>query len=165
MKKLMVLFVLIFCTFLLCHPDFTMAHGTGHRMINDGTAVTVEFFYSDNEPMSYAEVFIFAPNDHKMEYQNGRTDRKGRFSFYPSIPGAWRIEANDGMGHKEVGIIEIQKETSDETTSKTISAMDANQTARQSGFLKMIAGLSLILNLFMLFCLWKSRKMNMKQKI
>jgi hypothetical protein len=44
MRKLMVLFLLIFCTLLIAHPDFAMAHGTGHRMITDGTAVTVEFF-------------------------------------------------------------------------------------------------------------------------
>jgi nickel transport protein len=100
-----------------------------------------------------------------MEYQNGRTDRKGRFSFYPSVPGTWRVEANDGMGHKEVGVIYTQQQTLDGATSDNISAMNANQSAQQSAFLKTITGLSLILNLFLLFYLWKSRKMNMKQKI
>ncbi len=159
-----ILLIVIFCTILLCHSAFTIAHGTGHRMITDSAAVTVEFFYSDNEPMSYAEVFVFGPHDHEVEYQNGRTDQKGKFSFYPSVPGVWRIEAGDGMGHKEVGTIEVQKEKADEVTSKNIPAMDAGKSAMPSVFIKTITGLSLILNLFLIFYIWKTLKMPMKQK-
>jgi nickel transport protein len=159
-----ILMILIFCTFLFCYSDFTLAHGTGHRMITDRAAVTVEFFYSDNEPMSYAEVFVFGPHDHEVEYQNGRTDQKGRFSFYPSEPGVWRIEAGDGMGHKEVGTIEVQKEIADEVTSKNIPAMDAGRSAMPSVFIRTITGLSLILNLFLIFYIWKTLRMPMKQK-
>jgi nickel transport protein len=150
--------ILIFCTFLFCNTDITTAHGTRHRLITESSAVTVEFFFSDNEPMSYAEVFVFGPHDLKLEYQNGRTDQKGRFSFYPTVPGSWRVEANDGMGHKEVGIIEVLKEITDEATSKNISAMDANKSAGQSVLLKAITGLSLIFNLFLIFYIWKSSK-------
>jgi nickel transport protein len=156
--------ILIFCTFLFCYPDFTIAHGTGHRLITDSAALTVEFFYSDNEPMSYAEVFVFGPQDHQVEYQNGRTDQRGRFSFYPSVPGAWRIEAGDGMGHKEVGIIEVQKEIADESTIKNIPAMDAGKSATPSVFLKTITGLSVILNIFLVFYILKAGKMPLKQK-
>jgi nickel transport protein len=166
MKKACQYFVMImiFCTFLFCHTDFTLAHGTGHRLITDSAAVTVEFFYSDNEPMSYAEVFVFSPHDSKVEYQNGRTDQKGRFSIYPSVPGTWRIEAGDGMGHKEIGIIEVQKEIIDEATSKNIPALDAGKSAMSSRFLKTITGLSLILNLFLIFYIWKAGKITLKQK-
>jgi nickel transport protein len=155
--------ILIFYTFLFCYPDFTSAHGTGHRLITDSAALTVEFFYSDNEPMSYAEVFLFGPHDLKVEYQNGRTDQKGRFSFYPSVPGAWRIEAADGMGHKEVGIIEVQKEIGDEPKIKNVP-MDAGKSATPSVFLKAITGLSLILNIFLVFYILKAGKMNLKNK-
>jgi nickel transport protein len=156
--------ILIFCTFLFCHPDFTIAHGTGHRLIAESSSFTVEFFYSDNEPMSYAEVFVFGPHDLKVEYQNGRTDQKGRFSIYPSVPGTWRIEAGDGMGHKEVGIIEVQKETGDKVTSKNIPAMDAGKSAMSSVFIKTITGLSLILNIFLIFYILRAGKMTIKQK-
>jgi len=166
MKKICryILMILIFCTFLFSYSDFTMAHGTGHRLIADSAAVTVEFFYSDNEPMSYAEVFVFGPQDHEVEYQNGRTDQKGKFSFYPSAPGTWRIEAGDGMGHKEVGIIEVQKESGDEATPKNVPAMDAGKPTTSSVFLKTIIGLSAILNIFLLFYALKARKMPLKQK-
>jgi nickel transport protein len=141
---------------MFCCPDFSAAHGTGHRLVTDRAAITVEFFYSDNEPMSYAEVLIFGPQDHQVEFQNGRTDRKGRFSVYPSVPGAWRIEASDGMGHKEEGIIDVKQEIFDEEIAKNIKAIDVDKSAMPSMFLKTMAGLSLILNLFLVIYIWKS---------
>ncbi len=156
--------IFYFCIFLLYQPETTIAHGTGHRLITDPAAVTVEFFYSDNEPMSYAEVFVFGPHDQQVEYQNGRTDQKGRFSFYPSVPGTWRIEAGDGMGHKETGIIEIQKGVPGEAASENISAMGKGKPARPSVFLNIITGLSLILNFFLMFYVGKVRKIILKQK-
>jgi nickel transport protein len=149
---------LIFGLILCCYPDYIIAHGTGHRLVTDSTTVTIEFFYSDNEPMSYAEVFVFGPQDLKVEYQNGRTDRKGRFSVYPSIPGAWRIEASDGMGHKEVAVFEVQQEMIDKATSGNIQAMAITNSNPPSIFLKAITGLSLILNLFLIIYIWKTRK-------
>jgi nickel transport protein len=149
---------LIFGLILCCCPDCILAHGTGHRLVTDSSTVTIEFFYSDNEPMSYAEVFVFGPQDLKVEYQNGRTDQKGRFSIYPTIQGAWRIEASDGMGHKEVAIIEVQQEMIDKTTSENIHVMAIGNSNPPSIFLKAITGLSLILNLFLIIYIWKTRK-------
>ncbi len=112
--------------------------------------------------MSYAEVFLFGPHDLKVEYQNGRTDQKGRFSFYPSVPGAWRIEAGDGMGHKEVGIIEVQKSQAMKQQLKISRPwMPASQPFRQC-LSETITGLSLILNLFLMFYIWKAGKMTLK---
>jgi nickel transport protein len=149
---------LIFGLILCCCPDYILAHGTGHRLVTDSSTVTIEFFYSDNEPMSYAEVFVFGPQDLKTEYQNGRTDQKGRFSIYPTIQGAWRIEANDGMGHKEVAIIEVQQEMIDKATSDNMQVMAIGNSKPPSIFLKAITGLSLILNLFLIIYIWKTRK-------
>jgi nickel transport protein len=150
---------IIFGSILCCCPDYLIAHGTGHRLVRDSAAVTIEFFYSDNEPMSYAEVFVFGPQDLKVEYQNGRTDQKGRFSIYPTIPGAWRIEASDGMGHKEVAIIKVQQEMIEKATSGNIQVMDSAKSDPPSIFLKAITGLSLILNLFLIIYIWKTRTM------
>jgi nickel transport protein len=151
----------VFLTFgliLCCCPDYILAHGTGHRLATDSSTVTIEFFYSDNEPLSYAEVFVFGPQDLKVEYQNGRTDQKGRFSIYPTIQGAWRIEANDGMGHKEVAIIEVQQEMIDKATSENMQVMAIGNSNPPSIFLKAVTGLSLILNLFLIIYIWKNRK-------
>lgn len=78
---------------------FAEAHGTGHRVIRDGGTITVKSFYSDHEPMAYAKAMVYGPSDEKVEFQNGRTDRNGRFAFFPDEEGTWRIEVNDGMGH------------------------------------------------------------------
>ena len=96
-----IFFLLAVC--ILIHGFFPIsasAHGTGYRILENSRAVVIEFYYSGGEPLSYAQVLIFSPQDRKTEYQNGRTDRKGRFAFYPDIAGAWRIEVSDGMGHK-----------------------------------------------------------------
>ncbi len=85
---------------ILFFPIIVSAHGTGYKIIESSKAVVIEFYYSGGEPMSYAQVLVFSPQDQKTEYQNGRTDRKGRFAFYPDISGNWRIEISDGMGHK-----------------------------------------------------------------
>lgn len=147
---------------MFCCPDLSIAHGTGHRLVRDSAAVTVEFFYSDNEPMSYAEVLVFSPGNSKVEYQNGRTDQKGRFSIYPSEPGVWRIEAGDGMGHKETGIIDVQQEINDEETSYNIKAIDTGNSAVPSIFFRTLTGLSLILNLFLVIYIWKSGVRDLK---
>ena len=85
-----------------------LAHGTDHRVMDNNNAVVVAFSYSDGEPMRYAGVLVYSPEDGQVEYQNGRTDLNGNFAFYPNVPGPWRIEASDGMGHKETGQIEVR---------------------------------------------------------
>jgi nickel transport protein len=101
------LLMLVFLISLALRPQSAAAHGTGHRIRDARAAIVVEFIYADHNPMPYAEVLVFSPADKEIEYQNGRTDRKGRFAFYPNIPGVWRIQADDGLGHLERVSIEI----------------------------------------------------------
>ncbi len=164
MKRIVIhgLIFLILGLIQLLSPQFAAAHGTGCRMLSDNRTVTAEFYYSDGEPMSYSEVLVFSPEDTKTEYQNGRTDRKGRFAFYPDTPGTWRIEANDGMWHKAVESADVQEEKTGETAAekksgKNISVQNA-QNGTSSLLLKSVAGLSLIFNLFFVFFLWKRKK-------
>ena len=84
------------------------AHGVEYE-IQENMAPIIKVGYDDGEPMSYAEVKIFSPNNTETEYQNGRTDRNGCFAFIPDEPGEWKIVVNDGMGHgvsTEIHIIE-----------------------------------------------------------
>lgn len=131
-------------------PQSATAHGTAYRVLgNDPRTVTAEFYYSDKEPIRYAEILIFSPNDPKIEYQNGRTDRQGRFSFYPDTAGTWRIEVHDGMGHKVQASVDVgEKAKSDEESSKQKAMPVAAQSPPDSMFLKIILGLSLIGNMF-----------------
>ena len=94
----------------MARPITTNAHGAACRIINDSKSILVQAFYAGGEPMSYAETLIFGPNDAKTEYQNGRTDRRGGFAFHPDEPGTWRVEVNDGMGHKVETTLDVQKD-------------------------------------------------------
>ncbi len=156
----------IFGIILCFNSNLVSAHGTAHRLLTDTNAVTVEFFYSDNEPMSYSEILVFSPRDQKLEYQNGRTDQKGRFSIYPEIPGTWKIIANDGMGHKETATIQIQEdiaETPGGQMGRTVQAEGDGYLSRLSTAVKTVAGLSLILNVFLVLHLWKRNGFSRKE--
>ncbi len=137
------------------HLQNARAHGTGHRVIRGSSAITVEFFYSDNEPMSYSEVMVFSPEDKNVEYQNGRTDREGRFAFCPRSPGKWRIEANDGMGHKAQSVILVEQKTDEKPYENYLPEAKAETPATTSKPLKTALGLSLIANLAFAVYVWR----------
>jgi len=148
-----IIFILIYGLF----PKTLSAHGTGYRILENSKAVVIEFYYSDGEPMSYAQVLVFSPQDNKTEYQNGRTDRKGRFAFYPDTPGTWHIEANDGMGHKAQGSVEVSDVKAGEKETEKQIPVQNNCTENSSMLLKCISGLSLIFNIFFAVYLWKGK--------
>ena len=143
--------------FFLCVAPLAMAHGTDHQVIKDNKTVVVAFSYDDGEPMRYAEVLVFGPENDEFEYQNGRTDQNGHFAFCPNAPGLWRIKAGDGMGHMEQGQIEVRDAKPDENAPAP-EVIDKNKTSgSDSKTLKVVAGISLIGNLCMGLLLWKRR--------
>lgn len=117
------------------------AHGTGYRILDDGQrTVAVEFVYSSGAPMAYAEALVWSPGDAGVEYQNGRTDRKGRFAFLPDAPGAWKIAVRDGRGHKAVAVCPV---------ADPASGLETRPPEPQGPFPKAVSallGLSLIAN-------------------
>ena len=141
-------------------PQHASAHGTNYRILDSGPAIVVEFIYADNQPMRYAEVLVYSPEETRVEYQNGRTDMNGRFAFFPQAPGEWRIQADDGTGHLERVAIEI---TPGDNTNGWEGIQDRAETSthhhdhlpRTWGI---ILGISLILNVFMGFYLVKTRR-------
>ena len=102
--------------------------------------------------------WFFSPENDKIEYQNGRTDQNGIFAFFPDVAGLWRIEANDGVGHKEQGKIDVSEATAD-TTGPAKKITDRNNASKSdSKPLKTVAGISLIGNLCMGLYLWKRKE-------
>ena len=139
------------------------AHGTDYRLLDEKSAVVVEFIYSDNQPMAYAEVLVYSPENDSVEYQNGRTDMNGRFAFYPQSPGNWRIQADDGTGHLERVSIEIGTGENGGTRLRTLSDSSASygHDHHHHGLPRtwgIVFGISLIANIFMGFYLFKGRK-------
>jgi len=103
-------------------------------------ASTVDFEYSDGSPVSFAKVKIWSPDNDSIEFQNGRTDTNGRFSFFPDVDGVWRITVNDGMGH--VATLEHVLSSNADTTTVKVSG----STARTSQLFYAFLGCSLIIN-------------------
>ena len=123
-----------------------MAHGVKHNIFEN--AVGVEVTYDDEIPMRYCEVTVFSPLDPETEYQEGFTDKNGRFAFCPDSTGTWQIIVDDGMGH---------------AISEEITIEDGMQVLRRdvptsSKFLRTIIGIILIIGIFRLvsmFMPWK----------
>ncbi|MFO7600473.1 MAG: hypothetical protein R6X27_11790 [Candidatus Desulfacyla sp.] len=132
---------------LLRAPVDADAHGTDYSLVERATLSAVAFYYSDGDPMAYAEVLVFSPQDPKVEHQNGRTDRHGKFAFCPDTPGTWRIIANDGMGHLCQATVEVSPESLAGKSDTPQGETEIAHPVQGSKILRIIAGLSLILNL------------------
>ncbi|SKA72355.1 nickel transport protein [Paucidesulfovibrio gracilis DSM 16080] len=92
------LWTLVVLAAWLSVPNPSHAHGI--RRINyEQIAQVVEATFSDGTLASYAEVLIYPPGGGDEEFQNGRTDARGRFAFLPDRPGTWLVKVNAGMGH------------------------------------------------------------------
>ncbi len=81
------------------------AHGIGSKIIENSETVSLYFYYSDGAALSYGAVKIFGPSDTDIEFQNGRTDRMGGFSFRPNETGLWLAQVSDSKDH--VGTVQI----------------------------------------------------------
>ncbi len=142
-----------------------LAHGTDYRLIGTNTVVAAEFFYSDKTPMQYTEILVYSPKNEKVEYQNGRTDRNGRFAFLPETNGKWQMKVNDGMGHAVHATVIVNQVNPDSKNTGEISSKKRNEVSKKNGRLfgatpmgvKLVFGLSILLNLFMGVYVWKRK--------
>ena len=136
----------MFCLFLLIVivlsvPGSLGAHGTGHRVLEQNRAIVLECYYSDGSAINYAETRVLSPEQQEVEHQNGRTDSNGRFAFLPDSSGVWKIEVNDGIGHK------IKAQVMVDLESKAQIKTDKSEFKKESKCLKVCLGISLIFNL------------------
>ncbi len=113
MKKFSLIFII---TFFFSLPHNLWAHGVVYELKEDKTVI-IKVAYDDGEPMSYAEIKIFSPDNKNIEHQNGRTDKNGCFAFLPDEVGEWKVVVNDGMGHGVVTEVKVEKAMKIEKTS------------------------------------------------
>lgn len=107
------------------------------------------FHYSSGEPMAWCKVEVFSPQDVQTAFQSARTDAQGRFAFVPDAPGAWRVTAFDGEGHKSVAEMLIAlEETPEPNTPGALRRDDARDRNPDPPVTRALLGASLILNLF-----------------
>ena len=84
----------------LCFPAMARAHGVTWRLLDAAGPVAFQVAFSGNQPAAYAKVLVYAPGLESPEFQNGRTDAKGRFAFVPDRQGVWSVQVDAGMGHQ-----------------------------------------------------------------
>ena len=113
-----------------------LAHGVRHTVFEG--AFGIEVRYDDKAPMRYSEVKVFSPLDSETEFQQGFTDKNGRFTFFPDSTGIWRVVVDDGMGHAVSEDIEIKE---------GMKLARENSTSF-SRFLGVIIGVSVIFGVF-----------------
>lgn len=126
---------------LMFFPAKTLhAHGVGYRH-SELQAVTLEFFYSTGEKMSYREARVYSPKDPKFAAQTGRTDEQGRFAFIPDVSGEWRVVVRDEEGH--------QCEARVAVSAETLSVSDSVESVNDL-WLRAILGVSILFNIAMI---------------
>jgi nickel transport protein len=81
-------------------------------------AVDIRAAYDSGEPMSEAQVAVYAPNDPATPWLTGTCDQDGRFTFTPdaSIPGTWDVQVRKA-GHGDMVHIPVGKDVA--TTGST----------------------------------------------
>ncbi len=178
----MLLLVLQFWQFW--QAGVVLGHGVGYAQLMDEKPVVLEFQYATGDPAAYAAIKIYAPADAttstespqdspKVEYQNGRTDASGRFSFVPDSPGTWTVIMTDGQGHRSEAAIEYSLPLTEPSVDKKVAAVTPkpgatgvaggaaqNDLNSLPNWLKAIFGLSLLINILTFYYVIKSKQEN-----
>jgi nickel transport protein len=119
----------------------------------DTGGIFVSAMYDTGEAMDYARITISAPGAN-LKFQSGRTDRNGRFCFFPDVSGDWKVVVDDEMGHR----LEVN-ETVDEAM---VLRTNPENTNARPGFLtrceKAVMGVSIIFGISGILFWWKGRK-------
>jgi len=140
---------LCFIVICLLIPLDLFAHAVEYTILDKG--VGVEARYADGMAMSFSATKVFSPDDPTKPFQEGATDKNGRFVFYPDKPGKWRIEVNDGMGHSLIADINV-------TDALTVACEDKHRP-RRSIIETIIMGICIIFGITGIIFYLASRKM------
>jgi len=136
---------------ILLSSQLIYAHGVTSKIDTGG--IVVSAMYDTGEAMDYARVTISAP-DANLKFQLGRTDRNGRFCFFPDVSGDWKIVVDDEMGHR----LEVH------VTVNEAMALQSNRENGNSGLSfftrweKAVMGISIIFGISGILFGWKGRK-------
>jgi len=128
------------------------SHGVLGKIVMQ-KGVLVEAEYDDGEPMSYSSTEIF-DSEEKLPFQSGRTDRNGRFLFYPDKVGDWKIIINDGIGHR----LALKTHIDESLALSTIDSQETGKMTHFSRYEKALMGISVIFGIFGILFWWMGYK-------
>ena len=94
---------------MLAVPAKASAHGAHIQYTSSTIEITAK--YDNGEPMSGAQITIYAPDDLSNAWQTGTLDDDGHFAFTPdtSKPGNWKVKVRLG-GHGDIITIPIAED-------------------------------------------------------
>lgn len=118
MKKWLVLLGLIgLWGTMLTQP--LSAHGT-EIALGEVNAIAINARFDNGDPMSNAQISIYAPNDPASPWLHGEADANGHFVFVPdtAIPGQWDIQVRTA-GHGDWVYVDIAEGTVTELRSSS----------------------------------------------
>ena len=144
----------LFMFFML--PAILYAHGVMGKVNTGGMVVSAQ--YNTGEPMSYAMVKITAPGT-ELTYQSGRTDRNGRFCFFPDTPGDWKVVVDDEIGHR----LEVTAPVNDLKELMTDQQDQDSSRSSLAAYEKALMGICLIFGISGIIFWWKGKRIQKKE--
>lgn len=115
------------------------AHGTKIEY-RTTEAIAIDAKYDTGEPMSEAQVTVYAPDDPSTPWLQGTADANGNFLFTPdpSKPGNWTVRVRQA-GHGDIINIAVAEDpaTSQEATvaqDTTSTPQEVNNPVTRGGF-------------------------------
>lgn len=139
-------------------PGLTWAHALSGKQVQGAAALVIQFAYSTGDAPAYAAVEVYSPDDTRVEYQNGRTDKAGRFAFSPDKSGEWRVRIKDTMGHLAEIPINVTLPAAVTFQDKLTSYSDDPASAQTfSKGWRALLGVSLIMNFFVSLTWFRTR--------
>ena len=110
-SKWKVIICLTFLLIILGLPMKAYAHGVKIEYTSS-MAIEIVAKYDNGEPMSGAQVVVYAPDDASTPWLTGICDDEGRFTFTPdsSKPGTWDVQVRKA-GHGDIVHISVGEDT------------------------------------------------------
>jgi nickel transport protein len=140
-----------FLAMVAMSPALLYAHGVTSKIDTGG--IVVSALYDTGEAMDYAKVTISAPGAN-LKFQSGRTDRNGRFCFFPDVSGNWKVVVDDEMGHRLEVTVPV-----DEAMALQANAESGNlKPASLTRWEKAVMGVSIIFGISGILFWLKARK-------
>jgi nickel transport protein len=135
---------------LLSFTSGVQAHTVNYD-VQQKSVAAVKVFYTADDPASYAEFEVYAPEGGDLPHQTGRTDRNGFVAFVPDRQGTWKVKVLGESAHGYHGVtieVKVDKDLNLESFKKPLAAQ----------YTKFVTGISLIIGIFGIYTLISSRK-------
>lgn len=151
-------------------PGTAQAHAVHSQRLDTVLPVVLQLTYSTGDVARYTNIEVFSPENRTLEYQNGRTDQQGRFSFTPDKEGDWLVVMQDNMGHKLEIPVQVQHLTPNAPAALTSNAapdkagatfamaVQPSAQASPNTAFKALLGLSVLLNILTGWYWYKKRR-------